>query len=266
VRFLNSNIFHKNYLIIMRFKNQVAVITGGARDIGREISLRLAKEGAKVIVNYFGSEEAALETVSEIKQQGGEAIAVKGDMTKAADVQRLLDETRKLFGERVHILVNNAGGLVGRKTVEEMDEIFWDYVMNVNIKSVFLVVKYFSQLMPKGASIINLSSTAAKDGGGAGACAYATSKGAVSAFTRAMAKELGPRGIRVNALCPGMIDTAFHDKFTKPEMRHSYENTAPLRRQGQASEIADAVAFLASEESSFITGANIDINGGVLFS
>lgn len=250
----------------MRFQNKVAVITGGARDIGREISIRLGGEGAKVVVNYFGSEDAAHQTIDYIKQKGGHAIAVKGDMTNAVDVQKLVDETKKAFGEQVHCLVNNAGGLVGRKTVEEMEEDFWDYVMNVNTKSVFLAIKYFSPLMPKGSAIINLSSTAARDGGGAGASAYATSKGAVSAFTRAMAKELGPKGIRVNALCPGMIATAFHDKFTKPEMRHSYENAAPLRRQGKAKEIADAVAYLASDESSFITGANIDINGGVLFS
>ena len=120
--------------------------------------------------------------------------------------------------------------------------------------------------MDKGASIINLSSQAARDGGGGGSSLYASSKGAVSTFTRAMAKELGPKGIRVNALCPGLIATKFHDDFTKDEIREKVASGTPLRREGRAEEVADLVAYLASDESLFITGNNVDINGGLAFS
>lgn len=120
--------------------------------------------------------------------------------------------------------------------------------------------------MPAGGSIINFSSQAARDGGGPGATAYATGKGAVSTFTRGLAKELGPKGIRVNAVCPGMIATTFHDTFTKSEVRTNVAGATPLRRQGASGEVGNLVTYLASEESSFITGANIDINGGLFFS
>ena len=249
----------------MKLKNKVAVVTGGARDIGRAVSLQLAAEGAKVVLNYFGSEENANATVKEIKANGGEAIAVKGDMTKGADVNKLL-EAASAFGEEIHILVNVAGGLVARKTLEDMDEAFWDEVIGLNLKTVFLTVKNVVPRMPKGSSIINFSSQAGRDGGGPGATAYATGKGAVTTFTRGLAKELGPKGIRVNAVCPGMIATTFHDTFTKPEVRTNVANATPLRRQGEAGEVAALVVFLAGEGSSFITGANIDINGGMYFS
>ena len=250
----------------MKLKNKVAIVTGGARDIGKEVSIKLANEGAKVVINYFGSEEKANETVAAIKANGGEAIAVKGNMTKNKDVVKLMEETKKTFGNEVHLLVNVAGGLIARKTMEEMDEDFWDDVIALNLKSVFLTVKNVLPLMPAGSSIINFSSQAGRDGGGPGATAYATGKGAVTTFTRGLAKELGPKGIRVNAVCPGMIATTFHDTFTKPEVRTNVANATPLRRQGAANEVADLVIYLASDEASFITGANIDINGGTYFS
>lgn len=250
----------------MRLKNKVAIVTGGARDIGREVSLKLAAEGARVVINYFVSEQGANEVVSEIRSKGGEAIAVKGNMTKNNDVVNMVEEAKNAFGKEVNILVNVAGGLVARKTMEEMDEEFWDEVIGLNLKSVFLTIKNVLPLMPAGSSIINFSSQAGRDGGGAGATAYATGKGAVTTFTRGLAKELGPKGIRVNAVCPGMIATTFHDTFTKPEVRTNVENATPLRRQGNAKEVADLVVYLASDEAGFITGANVDINGGTYFS
>jgi len=155
---------------------------------------------------------------------------------------------------------------VGRKTIEEMDLGFWDFLMNVNAKTVFLTTKAVVPWMSEGGSIINFSSQAARDGGGPGASAYATSKAAVMTFTRSMAKELGPRNIRVNALCPGMITTSFHDRFTNDAVRKSIASNTPLRREGRPTEVADLVAYLASDESSFLTGTNIDINGGLFFS
>jgi len=249
-----------------KFKGKVAVVTGGGRDIGRAISLALAREGAKVVVNYNSSEAGANETVGEIKSFGGEAIVVKADVSNMNDIKRLKSQAVKAFGDKIHILVNNAGGLFARKTLQEFDDAFYDLVMNVNFKSTVFVMKAFEPLMGEGTSIINLSSLAARDGGGGGSSLYASSKGATTTFTRAMAKELGPKGIRVNAVCPGLIGTKFHDDFTKDEVRKIVAGKTPVRREGRADEVADLVVYLASEKSSFVTGANFDINGGLAFS
>jgi len=250
----------------MKLKGKTAVVTGGARDIGREVAIKLAKEGANVVVNYYLSQEDGDTTLKLIEEAGGKAIIVQGDMTKQEDIDTLVSESKKAFGEEVHVLVNVAGGLIARKTIEEMDVDFFDTMIDVNFKSVFLVTKAFKPLMKSGASIINFASQAGRDGGGPGAALYASAKGAVMTYTRGLAKEFGPQGIRVNALCPGMIATAFHDTFTKPEVRTNVANGTPLRREGKASEVADLVAYLASDESSFLTGNNIDINGGLAFS
>jgi len=250
----------------MKLKNKVAIISGGARDIGRAVSVKLASEGVKVVVNYFNSKEEADQTLSEIQAVGGEAVMVAGDMTKQEDVDRLVAEAQAAFGGSVDILVNVVGGLVARKTLQEMDAEFFDYLMRLNVTSTFMVTKAVVPLMGNGGSIINFASQAGRDGGGPGASAYASAKGAVMTFTRAMAKELGPAKIRVNSLCPGMISTAFHDTFTKDAVRTNVAAATALRREGRASEVADTVAYLASDESSFLTGVNLDINGGLYYS
>lgn len=250
----------------MNLKEKVAIVTGGTRDIGRAISVKLAKEGVKVVANYFNSEDNAKETLAAIEAVGGTAIIVKGDMTKKEDVDNLIGKTIEAFGATIDIVVNNTGGLVARKSIAEMDEAFFNQVMFLNLNSTFLVSKAALPHMVSGGSIINIASQAGRDGGGGGSLAYATSKGAVMTFTRGLAKEVGPKNIRVNALCPGMIATKFHDDFTKDEVRKKVEGMTPLRRQGSAEEIATTVACLASSETSFITGANIDINGGLAFS
>lgn len=249
-----------------KLEGKVAVVTGGARDIGRAVSVKLAKEGAKVVVNYFEAEEDAKETVDIIEKNGGEAIYVFADATKESDIDNLVSESKKAFGGKVDILVNVAGGLFERRKINEIDDKFYNMLMDVNFKSVYLVTKAFKPLMEKGASIVNFSSQAARDGGGPGASLYAASKGAVMTFTRSMAKEFGPEGIRVNALCPGMIATKFHDDFTKNEVREKVASGTPLRREGEAEEVADLVSYLASDEASFLTGNNMDINGGLAFS
>ncbi len=250
----------------MKLKDSVAIVTGGSRDIGRSVSVKLAREGAKVAVNYFSDEAAGQDTLKQIQDEGGTAILVKGDMTQAADVANLVAETQSAFGKDIHTLVNVVGGLVARKSLDEMDEDFFNKVMQLNVNPVFLAMKAVAPHMPSGSSVINLSSQAGRDGGGPGASVYAASKGAVTTFTRGMAKELGPKGIRVNALCPGMIATSFHDIFTKDEVREKVAASTPLRRQGHPDEVADVVAYLASAESSFLTGVNLDVNGGLLFS
>jgi 3-oxoacyl-[acyl-carrier protein] reductase len=251
----------------MKFSGKTAIVTGGSRDIGRAISVKLASEGARVAVNYCNSEADADATLAEISTGGaGSAIKVRADVTRAGDVEAMVEATRAAFGDAIHILVNVAGGMVARKPLGEMDEAFFNLVMQLNATSTFLVTKAVVAHMPQGGAIVNLASQAGRDGGGPGAAAYASSKAAVMTFTRAMAKELGPRGIRVNALCPGMIATTFHDTFTKDEVRQNVAAATPLRRQGHAAEIGDAVAYLASDEASFITGANVDINGGTYYS
>ena len=247
-------------------KGKVAIVTGGGRDIGRQIAIKLAANGVFVCINYFGSKEGAQETLDIIKAAKGKAIAIQGDLTKAKDIDKLVAKCTQKFGDKIHILVNNAGGLVARKTMEDMDEAFWDSVMDLNLKSTFLLSKAVLAFMPSGGSIVNFSSQAGRDGGGFGAIAYATSKGGVATFTRGLAKELGGKGIRVNALAPGMISTGFHDKFTKPEIREKVAAGTPLKREGQAAEVADLVAYLASDASTFMTGTTIDINGGTYFS
>lgn len=245
---------------------RVAIVAGGARDIGRAVSEKLASAGAKVVVNYFSSKDDGEATVAAIEAAGGTAIAVAGDMTKQADVENLVAETRKTYGDSIDILVNVVGGLVARKTLAEMDEEFFERLMKLNVTTTFLTMKAAVPHMGAGSSVVNFSSLAGRDGGGPGASAYATSKGAIMTFTRAMAKELGPSGIRVNCVCPGMIATKFHDTFTKDEVRANVANATALKREGQASEVADLVAYLASDESSFLTGVSVDINGGLAFS
>ncbi len=244
---------------------KVALVTGGARDIGRAVSLRLAELGATVVINFRANRADADETLRQIEASGGRAVAVQADLLVPADITRLVAAAAQVGQGKIDLLCNVAGGLVARKTVAEMDVEFWNQVIALNLTSVFLVTKAVLPHMPDGGTIVNFSSQAARDGGGPGASAYATAKGGVANFTRAMAKELAPRRIRVNAVAPGMIATKFHDTFTKPEVRQRVAAMTPLGREGQASEVAEVAAFLASPRSSFINGESIEVNGGIFF-
>lgn len=247
----------------MKLAGKVAIVTGGGRDIGAAVAIKLASEGARVAINYYSSATGAEETVAKIKAAGGEAMALQGDLNKKEDVDALVAQTVAAWGS-IDVLVNNAGGLIGRKTIAEMPLGHWEAVMSVNLTSTFLMTQACLASMTSGA-IVNLASQAGRDGGGPGAVAYATAKGAVMTMTRGLAKELGP-DIRVNALCPGMIDTDFHNIHTPDAGRRGFEANAPLKRQGHVDDAANLVLFLACEDSAFITGTNIDINGGMLFS
>lgn len=242
---------------------KTAIVTGGGRDIGRACAVKLAQMGANVAINYYSSSAGAEETVALIKAEGGNAIAVQGDLSEPDSAAMLVTKTIEEFGS-IDVLVNNAGGLVARGKVAEMTLEHWNTVIDLNLTSTFLMIRACLPHMETG-TIINLASQAGRDGGGAGAVPYATSKGAIMTMTRGLAKELGP-DIRVNAICPGMIDTDFHNIHTKDDVRRNVEAVSPVKRQGTPDDIGQLVGFLASDASSFITGANIDINGGMLFS
>jgi len=247
----------------MKLKGKTAIVTGGGRDIGRACAMKLASEGANVAINYFSSSTGADSTVADIEAAGGKAFALKGDLNAQADVDALVNQTVDAFG-KIDILVNNTGGLIARKTFAEMSLDHWQAVMDLNLTSTFRMIKACLPHLQAGA-IINLASQAGRDGGGPGAIAYATAKGALMTLTRGLAKELGPH-TRVNALCPGMIDTDFHNIHTKAEARKNVAAAAPVKREGLPEDIANLVLFLACDDSAFVTGANIDINGGILFS
>jgi 3-oxoacyl-[acyl-carrier protein] reductase len=244
--------------------NTFAIVFGGGRDIGAAISIALAQRGAHVALSYNSSNPSA--TISAIEAVGGKPIAQRVDALDTAAVRKFITSAQQRAGMPIGLLVNVVGGLVARKKMDEMDDAFWNHVFALNVTSVFAATQAAIPLMADDGAIINLSSQAGRDGGGPGSLAYGATKGALMSMTRGLAKELGPRRIRVNAVCPGMIATKFHDDFTKPEVRQRVASMTPLGREGQAAEVADLVTYLASSQSSFVNGACIDINGGILFS
>lgn len=249
----------------MHFNGKTVIVTGGGRDIGRACVMRFAQEGANVAINYHSSSAGAESAVEEIKKAGGDAFALQGDMASEQDVTELIAKTREHFGDSIHTLAHVTGGLLARKKIQEMETEHWHKVMDLNTTSLFFLVRASIPHMPSGSAIVAIASQAGRDGGGPGAVAYAASKGAVMTMTRGLAKELGP-DIRVNAICPGMINTDFHNVFTADEVRQKVAAATPLKREGSSEEVANLVLFAASEQSSFMTGNCIDINGGLLFS
>jgi 3-oxoacyl-[acyl-carrier protein] reductase len=249
---------------MQRFTNKTIFVAGAGRDIGRACAVRFAQEGANVVLTYNGAAEGAAAAVADIEKLGRSALAIKADLTNEAEVEAAISAATDKFGA-IHGLVHVAGGMIARKTIADMDEAFWHQVLNVNLTSLFLTTKAALPKMAKGGAIVTFSSQAGRDGGGPGAIAYATSKGAVMTFTRGLSKEVGP-DIRVNAVCPGMISTTFHDTFTKPEVRERVAGATSLKREGVSKDVAGLVAFLSSDDAAYITGACYDINGGVLYS
>ncbi|WP_134698805.1 SDR family NAD(P)-dependent oxidoreductase [Ammoniphilus sp. YIM 78166] len=245
--------------------DKVALVTGASGGIGKAIAIELAACGAKVAVNYLSNRQGAEETAQAIREQGGEAITIQADVTDQLQIQQLVEQVESAFGT-VDILVNNAGHLVERRAIAEMTEDLWRKIIDVNVTSAVFVSKaVIPGMKEKGSgSIINLSSLAAHNGGGNGAVAYAVSKGAILTFTKGLAKELAPYGIRVNGISPGFIEeTKFHSTFTSAEARNATVSSVPLKRGGVPEDISGVVAFLVSPYTSYITGETIEINGGL---
>ncbi len=250
----------------IQLDGKVAIVTGAGTGIGKAIALELGSSGAAVVVNYNRSAEAAREVVETIRSGGGKAEAVQADVTRKADVERLVQTTLELFDARLDILVNNAGSLIERCTIADMREDLWDAVIELNLKSVFLCSQaVLPHMKSQGyGRIINIASIAGRNGGGLGATHYSAAKAGVIGFTKGLAKELAKTGITVNAVNPGVISTAYHDKFTAPEVRAKFAELIPMGREGRPDEVAGAVVFLASDYANYITGETIEVNGGLL--
>jgi 3-oxoacyl-[acyl-carrier protein] reductase len=246
-------------------QGKTALVTGGGSGIGRAIVEELASRGARVFIHYLTSDQSAEALAAEIRSRGGEVHTGKADLTEPAQVEELLAAVQAALGG-LDILVNNAGDLVGRRSLAETDLVFFRRVAAVNLDSVLLVTRAAVSLMRDrgGAGVVNLSSLAGRKGGAAGSLAYAAAKGGMLAMTRTLALELAPLGIRVNAVAPGLIlGSRFHALHTSEESKRDTIRSIPLGRAGRPEDVARAVAFLAGETEGFITGATLDINGGV---
>ncbi|AUD62752.1 3-oxoacyl-[acyl-carrier-protein] reductase [Tenericutes bacterium MO-XQ] len=246
----------------MNLQNKVAIVTGGAAGIGRTISLELAKNGAKVVINYRSSETKALELVEEIKQLGSEALAVKADISDFNQAKALVEEAVKAFG-KLDILVNNAG-ITQDQLLLRMQEEQFDQVIDTNLKGSWNMAKHAARplLKSEAGRIINISSIIGLIGN-VGQTNYSASKAGMIGLTKSLAKEFGTKGVTANAICPGFIETEM-TKNLDPKFVEAYLNNIPLKRLGQPQDVANAVLYLASDLASYMTGQVLVVDGGMV--
>ena len=250
--------------MIPDLKSKVVLVTGASTGIGAATAKGFAANGARVMVHYNASKAEAGAVVAEIIAAGGEAALVQGDISDRSVPARIVADTVKHFG-RIDVLINNAGGMLGRKWLGEMDDAHYDRVMDLNVWSVVAFMREVAPLMKAQGSgnIINVSSIAARHGGGGGSVLYASAKGFISTFTKGMAKELIGANIRVNAVSPGTITTPFHERYSTAEQLEAGRKTIPQGRLGIAEDCVGTFLFLASDSlSGYLVGQVIEVNGG----
>lgn len=249
----------------LQFTGRVAIVTGASSGIGRAVALALANEGASVMATYNSNKAGADALKTEASTLEGRVETVRTDVCSASDVRRMVDRTLEIYGGRLDVLINNAGQWMDKVSIADCPDDVWDRIITVNLTSVFLCCRAaIPALKETGAGVIvNISSVAGHTGGGGGTLPYGTAKGGVNTFTRGLAKELAPYGIRVNALAPGVIDTPMQHRHSTPEQLESFGRATPLKRVGRPEEMVGAVLLLASDQGSFITGEIIDANGGI---
>ncbi|WP_395678559.1 SDR family NAD(P)-dependent oxidoreductase [Inquilinus sp.] len=245
----------------MSFQDKIVLVTGGASGIGAATTRAFAKEGAKVAFTYATSRDEAAALAEEL-----DAVALPADLTKPEVVAEVFARTERELGP-LDVLFANAGGLLQRSRCVDTSLELWNQAIAVNLTSTFLCCQAALRSMEprRSGAIVTMSSLAAFDGGGFGAAHYAATKGAVATFTRSLAKEVGPLGIRVNGVAPGLIGTRFHDVFNTPEGRATAVERTPLRREGRPEDVAEAVLYLASDRAAFLAGEILQVNGGVGF-
>ena len=245
------------------FEGKVALVTGAGQGMGRAVSEKLAAGGARLVINDVDANTAAA-TTTTLVARGEDALAIAGDVSSSRDVNRIVEKSIKRFGS-VDILVNNAGVL--RPTaVIDIEEDEWDWVVNVNLKGTYLCSRAVLPIMrEKGwGRIVNFSSTAGKNVSTVGGAHYTAAKAGILGFTRHLAKEAAAYGVTVNSVCPGLINTEMVRSTIDQERTQTYARSFPIKRLGEPSEVAELVAFLASDRAAYITGASLDINGGDL--
>jgi|SRR5579863_4287585 len=247
----------------MDLTGRVALVTGASSGIGAATAEIFADLGARVAIGYFRNRKGAGQVHDRIRAAGGTAVAVGGDMRKPSEVRSVVERAAAELGP-IDILINNAGSLVKRLPLSQLTEEGLDDILNVNLKSAVICSQAAapSMIERQRGVIVNVVSIAAHNGGGPGAGPYAASKAALLSFTKSMAKELAPHGIRVNAISPGVIDTPFHEVFSTPEMIANFVKTIPMGRVGHSMECAKVIAFLASDAASYMTGETVEVNGG----
>jgi 3-oxoacyl-[acyl-carrier protein] reductase len=247
------------------FNGLTALVTGASSGIGAETAFRFGAQGAYTLIHYFGNLQGATEVLEKIRRVGGNGELICADLSNSASIAQFASSLQTLH-RPVDMLVNNAGSLIARKPFLEITEPLWSEVFTLNVTSAFLTTKAVlpSMMKHRRGCVVNITSVAARFGGGIGAIAYSSAKAALSTMTKGLAREFGSHGIRVNAVSPGTIDTKYHRKFSTQEALDAVVAATPLKRLGTATDIADVIVFLCSEGARFIQGQVIEVNGGFL--